>query len=92
MEQRLQALDAGQRAAVWSQRIADCRSSGMTVRAWCREQDLSEKAYYYWQHRIFKALIEQPVFAEISIGFCASAGISQISPFFIAPGILSEVQ
>lgn len=67
MEQRLQALDARQRGVVWSQRIAECRSSGMTVRAWCQERNFSEKTYYYWQHRIFKAMTEQPAFAEISI-------------------------
>ena len=47
------------------------RSSGMTVRAWCQENGLSEKTYYYWQKRLFQTLSEQqqkkqqPFFAEI---------------------------
>ena len=48
-----------------------CRSSGMTVRAWCRENGLSEKTYYYWQRRLFQTLSEQQkahqtAFAEVT--------------------------
>ena len=65
MEQGLQKLNAGQRTAVWAERIAACRSSDLTVRAWCREKQLSEKTYYYWQHRLFKLAAEQQAsFAE----------------------------
>ena len=32
----------------WTARFAECRSSGMTVRAWCEAQGLSIKTYYYW--------------------------------------------
>lgn len=67
MEQGLQTLNADQRAAVWAERIAACRSSELSVRAWCRENQLSEKTYYYWQHRIFKLATEQRTsFAEIT--------------------------
>lgn len=54
MEQGLQKLNADQRLAVWTQRIADCRSSGKGVKHWCQENNISEKTYYYWQRRIFK--------------------------------------
>ena len=67
MEQGLQKLNAGQRTAVWAERIAACRSSDLTVRAWCHEKQLSEKTYYYWQHRLFKLAAEQQAsFAEIT--------------------------
>lgn len=67
MEQRLQKLNADQRQAVWTQRIADCRSSGTSVRRWCQENDISEKTYYYWQRRIFKMAQDHqtPEFAEL---------------------------
>ena len=67
MEQGLQKLNADQRLAVWTQRIADCRSSGKGVKHWCRENDISEKTYYYWQRRIFRMSQEQqtPEFAEL---------------------------
>ena len=52
----------------WTSRIMACRGSGMTVRAWCQENGLSEKTYYYWQRRLFQTLSEQQAgtaFAEI---------------------------
>lgn len=67
MEQGLQKLNADHRLAVWTQRIADCRSSGKGVRNWCQENDISEKTYYYWQRRIFRMAQEQQAaeFAEL---------------------------
>lgn len=53
MEQGPQKLNADRRLAVWTQRIADCHSSGKGVKHWCQENDISEKTYY-WQRRIFK--------------------------------------
>lgn len=35
----------------WSARIAECRSSGMSVRAWCNEQGISAQTYYRWEKR-----------------------------------------
>jgi len=53
MEQSLQVLSKQERLERWSGKIAACRSSGMTVRAWCQENGISEKTYYYWQRRLF---------------------------------------
>lgn len=57
MEQSLQALSKQERLEQWSGKIAACRGSGMTVRAWCQERGISEKTYYYWQWRLFQELI-----------------------------------
>ena len=35
METGLQKLNHQQKAAQWGERIASCRSSGLTVRQWC---------------------------------------------------------
>lgn len=56
MEQSLQALSKQERLEQWSGKIAACRGSGMTVRAWCQERGISEKTYYYWQRRLFQEL------------------------------------
>lgn len=40
------------RLAEWKERVAACRSSGMSVRAWCREQGIANKTYYYWEKEI----------------------------------------
>ena len=68
MEHRLQTLNAAQRVQIWAERIAECRSSGKSVRAWCRENEMSEKTYYYWQRRLYQQMISAPQrvdFAEI---------------------------
>lgn len=53
MEQNLKALAAQNRLALWTQRVRDCRSSGKSVKAWCEENQLSHKTYYYWQRKLF---------------------------------------
>ena len=40
----------------------------MSVRAWCRENEISEKTYYYWQRRLYQQMVstaEAVSFAEI---------------------------
>lgn len=37
------------------------------AKVWCQENELSEKTYYYWQHRIYQQLVsvmETAHFAE----------------------------
>ena len=68
MEHSLQRLNAVQRVELWAERIAECRSSGKSVRAWCRENEISEKTYYYWQRKLYQQMIsatEGVDFAEI---------------------------
>ena len=71
MEQSLQRLNAAPRVKLWTERIAECRSSGMSVRAWCRKKEISEKTYYYWQRRVYQQMVsatECVDFAEIPRG------------------------
>ena len=58
----------------WSQRVADCRSSGMSVTRWCSEHNVKPKTYYNWQKKVFAAMLAQqqaelsdasPKFAEL---------------------------
>ena len=71
MEYSLQSLNAAQRVQLWAERIAECRGSGMSVRAWCRGNGISEKTYYYWQRRLYQQMAfttEAVSFAEIPHG------------------------
>ena len=43
----------------WSQRVADCRSSGLSVTRWCSEHNVKPKTYYNWQKKVFAAMITQ---------------------------------
>lgn len=58
MEKELQTLSKDQRMAEWAQRVSECRSSDLTVRKWCEQHEISEKTYYYWQHRIWESIKE----------------------------------
>lgn len=39
----------------WSGIISERNESGKTIRAWCGERGVSEKSYYYWQHKFREA-------------------------------------
>ena len=43
----------------WSRRVADCRSSGMSVTRWCTEHNVKPKTYYNWQKKVFSAMLAQ---------------------------------
>ena len=36
----------------WMQIIAQRQQSGLTVKAFCAQQDIPIKQYYYWQHKL----------------------------------------
>ena len=42
----------------WLNAIRECRSSGLTNQAWCEQNNLSLKSYYYWIAQIRKLAIE----------------------------------
>ena len=80
MEHSLQTLNAAQRVQIWAEQIAKCRGSSMSVCAWCRENGISEKTYYYWQRRLYQQMAsttEAVSFAEIpqeiQTGQCSGA-------------------
>ena len=58
-ETSIQTLGQRQRLLEWSQRVADCRQSGMSVKRWCDENGFSTKTYYTWQKKVFSVMVEQ---------------------------------
>ena len=75
MEKSLQTLNRQEKIAVWSERIASCRSSGISVKAWCEENGISTASYYKWQKKLFHlAAQSSPQFAEVCVA--ATAKIS----------------
>lgn len=43
----------------WSVRIAECRSSGMGVKAWCKKQGIASQTYYRWEKRFVTEATQQ---------------------------------
>ena len=46
------------RLSQWTQIIRECRSSGQTVSAWCKDQGFDPKKYYYWLKCVRRAASE----------------------------------
>ena len=47
----VQEVKLAARMQEWSQKIADCRRSGLSVREWCRNQGITIQTYYRWEKR-----------------------------------------
>ena len=64
----------------WREKIVACRSSGQTVRQWCREQGFTEKTYYRWEREIFgrldKKVKESQALAVAAPEFAAAPAIA----------------
>ncbi len=60
----------------WGQVMRERKESGKSIRAWCRENDIKEKTFYYWQRRLREAACEQ--FAEAQ----SPCGVSLAAPRF----------
>lgn len=72
----------------WSERVRECRGSGLSVREWCEQNGYKVSVYYRWQREVFNAVSQQvqptatdsmPVFAEISPEFVAQSTSSEVA-------------
>lgn len=57
------------RLSLWLERIRACKSSGLSVKEWCKQNGLTDKNYYYWMRKIkreaFETLQEQTSIREV---------------------------
>ena len=47
------------RMAQWMKLIKECQDSGLSVKSWCRQNDVKESGYYYWLKKIRKEACKQ---------------------------------
>lgn len=59
MSMGVQAMKHGALLQEWSRRIAECCSSGKSVKAWCSEQGVPIKTYYYWERKFITEATQQ---------------------------------
>ena len=50
-------IQNAQKAPIWKQRIIECRSSGKSVKEWCKEHSLDFTTYYRWERKILANII-----------------------------------
>ena len=49
----LRQLNEQNKLAVWAERVTECRNSGQSVLAWCKEHGICSQTYYKWQNWLF---------------------------------------
>ena len=83
----------------WQQRILDCQSSGMSVKAWCQQNGISTGTYYFHLRKIRESVLEEnqiiplePPKPVSSTGIrIESAGITITLPETVTPEQLAAV-
>ena len=55
----VQELKHAAKVQEWSAKVAECRSSGIGVKAWCREHGIALKTYYNWEREIVREATQQ---------------------------------
>ncbi|MCR5338491.1 MAG: hypothetical protein K6E75_08030 [Lachnospiraceae bacterium] len=43
----------------WASRFADQKSSGLSVAAWCEQNNISQHKFFYWKRQLKEEAIEQ---------------------------------
>lgn len=68
MSRDLQVMNGQNKLALWAERVSACRNSGLSVKAWCRENGVNEQTYYKWQKKLFTVAQAQQEsrFAEVT--------------------------
>ena len=71
----------------WSSKIAECRSSGMSVKAWCNEKGIPIKTYYYWEKRFVTEATQQ-----LSLSAPTQAGmLMRVNPDTLPSGDVNAI-
>ena len=58
-EVTIRSIQAQRNLLVWRQRVAECRSSGLSVKRWCEEHEIKPQTYFNWQKKVFAVMGEQ---------------------------------
>lgn len=75
--------------AFWRRMIRDQARAGLSVRAWCRKQDLSEPAFYWWRRRIARVGTD-PATPAPSAEFTFERSEGRQGPAFVAVQLAAE--
>ena len=65
MPKGLQIIKENNNLAEWSRQVEECRSSGLSVRAWCSEHQIAVSTFHYRQQKVWKALQKSNQFVEV---------------------------
>ncbi len=63
----------------WTTRIQDCRSSGLPVRAWCKEHGVSKETYYRWERELLTGVRRNGTPPSTAVTFAELPAPKQVS-------------
>ena len=63
----------------WAARIQDCRSSGLSVRAWCRQEEINAATYYRWERELLALAETEPCSSVSAVRFAELPAPKQVS-------------
>ena len=63
----------------WAARIQDCRSSGLSVRAWCRQEGINAATYYRWERELLATAETVPRSSVPAVRFAELPASKQVS-------------
>ena len=63
----------------WSAWIQDCRSSGLSVRAWCRQEEINAATYYRWEREFLDLAETEPCSSVSAVRFAELPAPKQVS-------------
>lgn len=53
------------KSEIWKEYLQNQKNSGLSVRIWCSENQISQPQFYYWKRKLGQETSAQPQFAEI---------------------------
>ena len=63
----------------WSMSIQECRGSGLSVRAWCRQAGLNAATYYRWERELLALAETEPCSSVSAVRFAKLSAPKQVS-------------
>lgn len=79
-----------QQIILWKERVAACRTSGLSVKAWCAQEGCCTKTYYRWEEEILGLLKAPSTVQQIGLqpGQNAMVPVFEEVPPAIAQGTM----
>ena len=63
----------------WAARIQDCRSSGLSVRTWCRQEGVNATTYYRWERELLASAETEPCSSVPAVRFAELPAPKRVS-------------
>ena len=63
----------------WAAQIQNCRSSGLPVRAWCRQERINTTTYYRWERELLTGVRKNGAPSSTAVTFAELPAPKQVS-------------